>query len=74
VSDYAIGKRLTNLPALRFTDPRTHLAPQLGLAPEHMTSGQIIYGLRRLRAHDLIERIPGTHRVCHYRRQEARFM
>ncbi len=74
------------IPGLRFTDPRvqallsalcvfrllprgftnrdlrTHLAPQLGLPPEHMTSGQITYDLRRLRAHDLIERIPGTHR------------
>jgi len=130
--DFAIGKRLTNLPALReigfsanrrllgvqrlshdpadgaealaaitdpvttptgqrvpgmrFTDPRVqallstlcvfrllprgftnrdlrvHLAPQLGLLPEHMTSGQITYDLRRLRAHGLIERIPHTHR------------
>jgi hypothetical protein len=74
------------IPGLRFTDPRaqallsalcvfrllprgftnrelrTHLAPQLGLSPEHMTSGQITYDLRRLRAHGLIERIPGTHR------------
>ena len=43
-------------------DLRTHLAPQLGLAPEHMTSGQITYDLRRLRTHGLIERIPHTHR------------
>jgi hypothetical protein len=74
------------IPGLRFTDPRaqallsalcvfrllprgftnrdlrTHLAPQLGLSPEHMTSGQITYDLRRLRTHGLIERIPGTHR------------
>jgi hypothetical protein len=74
------------IPGLRFTDPRaqallsalcvfrllprgftnrdlrTHLAPQLGLPPEHMTSGQITYDLRRLRAHGLIERLPGTHR------------
>jgi hypothetical protein len=130
--DFAIGKRLTNLPALReigfsanrrllrvqrlshdpadgadalaaitepvttetgqrvpgmrFTDPRVqallsaicvfrllprgftnrdlriHLAPLLGLSPEHMTSGQITYDLRRLRTHGLIERIPRTHR------------
>lgn len=130
--DFAIGKRLTNLPALReigfsanrrllcvqrlshdpadgiealaaitnpvttttgqrvpgmrFTDPRvqallsalcvfrllprgftnrdlrTHLAPQLGLSPELMTSGQITYDLRRLRVHGLIQRIPKTHR------------
>ncbi|HEV7828632.1 MAG TPA: hypothetical protein VGP04_07230 [Pseudonocardiaceae bacterium] len=130
--DFAIGKRLTNLPALRkigfsanrrllgvqrlshdpadgiealaaitdpvttttgqrvpgmrFTDPRVqallsalcvfrllprgftnrdlriHLAPQLGLPPEDMTSGQITYDLRRLRVHGLIQRIPTTHR------------
>jgi hypothetical protein len=74
------------IPGLRVTDPRaqallsalcvlrllprgftnrdlpTHLAPQLGLPPEHMTSGQITYDLRRLRTHGLIERIPRTHR------------
>jgi hypothetical protein len=79
----ATGQRV---PGLRFTDPRVHallaaacvfrllprgftnrdlrihLAPQLGLAPEHMTSGQITYDLRRLRIHNLIERIPHTHR------------
>lgn len=43
-------------------DLRIHLAPQLGLPPEHMTSGQITYDLRRLRMHGLIERIPRTHR------------
>ena len=43
-------------------DLRTHLAPLLGLDPGHMTSGQITYDLRRLRAHGLIERIPGTFR------------
>lgn len=43
-------------------DLRTHLAPQLGLPPEHMTSAQITYDLRRLRTHGLIERIPHTHR------------
>lgn len=43
-------------------DLRIHLAPQLGRLPEHMTSGQITYDLRRLRAHGLIRRIPGTHR------------
>src|SRR6266705_1861783 len=35
-----------------------HLAPQLGKTPEDMTSGQISYDLRRLRAHQIIERIP----------------
>jgi hypothetical protein len=43
-------------------DLRIHLAPQLGLLPEHMTSGQITYDLRRLRMHGLIKRIPRTHR------------
>jgi hypothetical protein len=79
----ATGQRV---PGLRFTDPRAqallsalcvfrllprgfthrdlrhHLAPQLGLAPEQMTSGQITYDLRRLRLHGLIARIPHTHR------------
>jgi len=39
-------------------DLRHYLAPQLGRAPEDMTSGQISYDLRRLRAHQIIERIP----------------
>jgi hypothetical protein len=79
----ASGQRV---PGLRFTDPRVqallsalcvfrllprgfahrdlrrHLAPQLGLSPEAMASGQITYDLRRLRVHGLIARIPRTHR------------
>jgi hypothetical protein len=43
-------------------DLRAHWAPLMGKAPEHMTSGQMTYHLRRLRLHGLIERIPGTHR------------
>ena len=39
-------------------DLRHYLAPQLGKTPEDMTSGQISYDLRRLRAHQIIERIP----------------
>jgi hypothetical protein len=39
-------------------DLRHYLGPQLGTSPEDMTSGQISYDLRRLRAHQLIERIP----------------
>ena len=39
-------------------DLRHYLAPQLGKTPEDMTSGQISYDLRRLRAHQLIQRIP----------------
>ena len=39
-------------------DLRHYLAPQLGKLPEDMTGGQISYDLRRLRAHQIIERIP----------------
>jgi hypothetical protein len=41
---------------------RTHLAPLLGLAAEAMTAGQITYDLRRLRAHQLITRVPASNR------------
>jgi hypothetical protein len=41
---------------------RTCLAPLPGRHPADMTSGQITYDLRRLRAHGMIERIPHTHR------------
>src|SRR5919108_5880034 len=34
----------------------------LGLAPSHLSRGQMTYDLRRLRLHGLIERTPGTHR------------
>ena len=43
-------------------DLRTHLAPLLGLHPEHMTAGRMTYDLRRLRLHGIVERIPHTHR------------
>jgi hypothetical protein len=39
-------------------DLRHLLAPQLGKDPEDMSGGQISYDLRRLRAHQIIERIP----------------
>src|SRR6516165_2621128 len=39
-------------------DLRHYLAPQLGKTPEDMSGGQISYDLRRLRAHQIIERIP----------------
>jgi len=45
-------------------DLRTCLAPLLGRRPGDMTSGQITYDLRRLRAHGMIERIPHTHRYA----------
>jgi hypothetical protein len=76
----------TRIPGLRFTDPRVQallhallvftllprgfanrdlrelLAPLLGKPVEAITAGQMSYDLRRLRAHQLIERIPRTHR------------
>jgi hypothetical protein len=39
-------------------DLRHILAPQLGKDPGDMSGGQISYDLRRLRAHQIIERIP----------------
>jgi hypothetical protein len=39
-------------------DMRHHLAPQLGKQPGDMSGGQVSYDLRRLRAHQIIERIP----------------
>lgn len=46
----------------RNRDLRTLLADLLGRLPSQITTGQISYDLRRLRAHGLITRIPGTHR------------
>jgi hypothetical protein len=43
-------------------DLRGHLAPLLGLDPSVMTAGRMTYDLRRLRLHQIIERIPHTHR------------
>lgn len=43
-------------------DLRHHLAALLGRTPEQITTSQTGYDLRRLRVHDLITRIPGTHR------------
>jgi hypothetical protein len=39
-------------------DLRHYLAPQLGKDPGDMSGGQISYDLRRLRAHQIIDRIP----------------
>ena len=41
---------------------RTLTAPLLGKRFEDITAGQMTYDLRRLRAHGLIERIPGSRR------------
>jgi hypothetical protein len=77
------GKRI---PGLRFTDPRAHAllgallifrllphgfnnrdlrtltAPLLGKDPCQLSAGQMTYDLRRLREHQLITRVPHTHR------------
>ena len=44
-------------------DLRHLLAPQLGKDPGDMSGGRISYDLRRLRAHQIIERIPHS---CSY--------
>ena len=41
---------------------RTLTAPLLGKRVEDITAGQMTYDLRRLRAHQLIERIPRSRR------------
>jgi len=43
-------------------DLRTLIAPLLGVRPEDITAGKMTYDLRRLRAHDLIQRIPRSRR------------
>jgi hypothetical protein len=52
------------LPPQGFTchDFRALLTPFLGIAPDHLTPGQMTYHLRRLRLHGLIQRLPETHR------------
>jgi hypothetical protein len=41
---------------------REHMAPLLGMTPDHIPLGKMTYDLRRLRLHQLIARIPHTHR------------
>lgn len=43
-------------------DLKHHVAALLGRTPGQITTSQIGYDLRRLRTHNLITRIPGTHR------------
>jgi hypothetical protein len=43
-------------------DLRTLIAELLGSTPEQFSAGKMTYDLRRLRAHGLITRLPGTHR------------
>ncbi|MGH3606188.1 MAG: hypothetical protein ACRDQI_19460 [Pseudonocardiaceae bacterium] len=86
INDPLITHTGTRIPGLRFTDRRVHallqtllvfrllphgfanrdlralLAPLLGLTPGTITAGQMSYDLRRLRAHGLITRVPGSHR------------
>jgi len=49
-------------PGFANRDLRAHLAPLLGLEPNHLTQARMTYDLRRLRLHGLIERLPRTHR------------
>ena len=46
----------------RHRDLRVLLAELLGLTPTGLSAGQVSYDLRRLRAHGLITRVPGSHR------------
>jgi len=46
----------------RNKDLREHIAPLLGMKPSQLTPGRVTYDLRRMRLHELIERIPKTHR------------
>jgi hypothetical protein len=46
----------------RNRDVRDLLAGLLGKNPRDISAGQVSYDLRRLRAHGLIHRIPGSHR------------
>jgi hypothetical protein len=86
INDPLITDTGARIPGLRFTDRRTQallqtllmfrllphgfanrdlralLVPLLGLAPGTITAGQMSYDLRRLRAHGLIARVPGSHR------------
>ena len=46
----------------RNRDVRDLLAGLLGKNADEISAGQVSYDLRRLRAHGLIDRIPGSHR------------
>jgi hypothetical protein len=46
----------------RNPDLRGLLAELLGRQPDDIKAGQVTYDLRRLRAHGLINRVPGSHR------------
>jgi hypothetical protein len=46
----------------RNPDLRVLLADLLGKHPTELSAGQVSYDLRRLRAHGLIRRVPGSHR------------
>jgi hypothetical protein len=86
VNDPIVSADGTRIAGLRFADARAHallsallvfrlgphgfanrdlralLAPLLGKDPEQVSAGQMTYDLRRLRAHGLITRLPGSHR------------
>jgi predicted MarR family transcription regulator len=46
----------------RHRDLRTHVAQLLGRDPEAYAAGPMTYDLRRLRLHELIDRVPHSHR------------
>jgi hypothetical protein len=46
----------------RHRNVRTHIAQFLGRAPDRYAAGHMTYDLRRLRLHELIERVPHSHR------------
>jgi hypothetical protein len=86
VNDPVVGADGNRIAGLRFADARAHallsallvfrllphgftnrdlralVAPLLGKKPDRLTAGQMTYDLRRLRAHGLIARLPGSHR------------
>jgi hypothetical protein len=86
VNDPIVSPDGTRVAGLRFADARAHallsallvfrllphgftnrdlrvlVAPLLGKDPEQTSTGQMSYDLRRLRAHGLITRLPGSHR------------
>ena len=67
--DHRVQAPLSVLPVFRLLpngfsnrDLRAHLAPLLGQDPSLMTPGRMTYDLRRLRLHQLIQRVPHTNR------------
>ena len=57
-----VGDLQPSTPGFRNKDLRPLLAKALGLDSQQITQGKMSYDLRRLRLHQLIKSIPGTHR------------